>query len=328
VLGTDPISELDLQLFEIQSVPGKGRGLVARFNIAKGKRILEEEPLFTTSNLSPISLMESNIATQLKSLSKTEQRQFLSLHNNFPGKNPFTGVVKTNALPCGPDSVIGGIYPTICLINHSCLPNAHNSWNNDTQRETIHALRYIKSGGEITISYEGGGPSGPRRAHLKDAFGFDCKCSLCSLPLPELQISDTRRLQIQRLDDAIGDSGRVINRPDDCLTDCHSLLQVLEEEYAGGASALIARLYYDSFQISITHGDQARASVFAQRGYKSRVICEGEDSPETRKMKNLMENPAGHRNFGGSMRWKTAKWLVPKGLDTGGFEKWLWRQGR
>jgi hypothetical protein len=176
VFGTDSISELDLQLFETQSVSGKGRGLVARFNIAKGKRILEEEPLFTTSNLLPISLMESNIATKLKSLSKTEQRQFLSLHNNFPGKNPFSGVVKTSALPCGSDSVIGGIYPTICLINHSCLPNAHNSWNNDTQCETIHAIRYIKSGEEITISYEGGGPSDSRRAHLKDAFGFDCRC--------------------------------------------------------------------------------------------------------------------------------------------------------
>jgi hypothetical protein len=120
----------------------------------------------------------------------------------------------------------------------------------------------------------------------------------------------------------------VINKPDNCLADCHSLLQVLKEEYHGGAGALIARLYYDAFQISITHGDQARASVFAQRGHKSRVICEGEDSPETRKVKNLIENPTRHRNFGASTRWKTAEGLVPKGLDTGGFERWLWRQGR
>ena len=120
----------------------------------------------------------------------------------------------------------------------------------------------------------------------------------------------------------------MINRPDDCLADCHSLLQVLDQEYSGGAAALIARLYYDAFQISITHGDQARGRLFAERGYKSRVICEGEDSPETQKMKKLMENPAGHMNFGTSARWKTAKGLVPKGLDTGDFERWLWREGR
>ena len=119
-----------------------------------------------------------------------------------------------------------------------------------------------------------------------------------------------------------------MNKPDDCLADCHSLLQVLEEEFHHGAGASIARLYYDAFQISITHGDQARASVFAERAHRSRVICEGEDSPETHKVKMLMKNPAEHRNFGASTRWKTAKGLVPKGLDAGGFERWLWRQGR
>lgn len=75
-------------------------------------------------------------------------------------------------------------------------------------------------------------------------------------------------------------------------------------------------------------GDQARASVFAGREHQSRVICEGEDSPETRTIKNLKENPAGHRNSGASTKWKTAKRLVPKSLNTDEFERWLWRQGR
>lgn len=120
----------------------------------------------------------------------------------------------------------------------------------------------------------------------------------------------------------------MINRSDGCLADCHSLIQLLEEEYHSNAGASITRLYYDAFQISITHSDQARVSVFTGRGHKSRVICEGEDSPETRKVKNLMENPAGYRNFGASTRWKTVKRLVPRGLDAGRFERWLWRQGR
>lgn len=328
MLGIDPIRKLDLPLFEVKTVPGKGKGLVARFNIAKGTRIICEKPLFTTPNLSSIRQMESNIAMQLKLLSKTQQRQFLLLHKNFPGKYPFSGVVKTNALPCGPNSVIGGVYPTVCLINHSCLPNAHNSWNSDTRFEIIHAIRYIKAGQEITISYDKGGPSDSRHTDLKDAFGFDCDCSVCSLPLAELQVSDARRLQIQHLDDAIGDPSRVMNRPDDCLADCHALLQTLKEEYHNGAGASIARLYYDAFPICITHGDQARASVFARKAHESRVICEGEDSPETRKVKNLMEIPASHMNFGFSTRWKTAKGLVPKGLDAGEFERWLWRKGR
>ena len=169
-------------------------------------------------------------------------------------------------------------------------------------------------------------PLRPGALTLRDAFGFHRDCEVCSLSLPGLQISDTRRIQIQHLDDAIGDSNHVLGKPDACLADCHSLLQLLEEEFKAGA--LIAKLYYDAFQISITHSDQARASVFAQRAYESRVICEGRDNPETQRMKGFMEYPANHLNFEASKSWKTVKALLPKGLDPEDFEKWLWRQAR
>lgn len=328
VLGTNPEKELGVQLFEIQAVPEKGKGLVASVNIARGTRILHEAPLFTTLQFSPIELMENHIVKKLKSLSKDQQRQFLSLHNNFRGKHPFSGIVKTNALPCGSSSNVGGIYPTICFLNHSCLPNAHNNWNADTKRETIHAIRDINAGEEITIPYNQDGSSTSRRAHLKEKFGFDCNCNLCYLPPPQLRISDARRLQIERLDLAIGDPIRVMITPNDSLKDCHSLLHLLEEEYNNCAGASIARLYHDAFQISIAHGDLARGSVFAARGYEARAVCEGEDSPETKDLKNLVEDPTGHPNFGASVKWKTAKGMVPKGLDAGEFEKWLWRRGR
>ena len=71
VFGTDPISELGLPLFEVQTVAGKGKGLKGRFNIARGTRILYEEPLFTIPHLSSISQMEDSIAMKPRSLSKT-----------------------------------------------------------------------------------------------------------------------------------------------------------------------------------------------------------------------------------------------------------------
>ncbi len=71
VFRTNPISELGLPLFKVQAVLGKGKGLIARFEIAKGTRILYENPLFTTPHLAPISQIESNIITKLRSLLKT-----------------------------------------------------------------------------------------------------------------------------------------------------------------------------------------------------------------------------------------------------------------
>ena len=152
--------------------------------------------------------------------------------------------------------------------------------------ETIHTIRYIKFGEEITISYDRGGLFDFRRTYLKEAFGFGYDCSLYSFSSLNRQVSDARCLQIKFLDDAIGDPNRVINKPNKCLADCHCLLQVLDEKYKGSAGALIAKVYYDAFQISITHGDQARASVFAERGHQSRVICEGMDSSGTQRIKN------------------------------------------
>ncbi|KAL8800743.1 MAG: hypothetical protein Q9182_004948 [Xanthomendoza sp. 2 TL-2023] len=35
-----------------------------------------------------------------------------SFATNFDGKHPFSGIVKTNALPCGPDPATGGTYPS------------------------------------------------------------------------------------------------------------------------------------------------------------------------------------------------------------------------
>lgn len=318
------MKDLSIPLYQVADVPGKGKGVITRFNVAKGNRILSEKPLLLVQPL-PLDELEAVIAKKLKSLPKKEQRQFLSLHNNFPGKHPFGGICKTNALPCGPGSPVGAVYATACLINHSCLPNSHHSWNESTKQETIHAIRQIAAGDEITISYDHGGSQASRRSFLRKAFGFDCSCDICTLPGPQLQISDNRRARIQDYDDAIGNPLRMANSPKQSLGDCRSLMQLLNEEYAGCPGLLIARLYYDAFQISISHGDQARASVFAERAYKIRVVCEGEDSPETQKVKALGFQPAMHGNFEMcSTKWKTSREMIPEGLDTSQFEAWLW----
>ncbi|KAK0779642.1 hypothetical protein LTR02_014355 [Friedmanniomyces endolithicus] len=322
---TNPIEELDSPLYEIRSLPGNGRGLVARFDISQGSRILVETPLLVAHNM-PSESLEPTLAAKLKLLSRGKQRQFLSLHNNFPGRYPFSGTVKTNPLPCGPESDIGGVYATASLINHSCLPNAHNNWNPDDGRETIHAIQSISSGEEITICYSKGGPSTDRRSGLKQAFGFDCDCSTCSLPPVELQASDARRLRIQQLDNAVGDPVRMMHNPIASIADCKSLLNLLEMEHGRSGSALFARLYYDAFQISIAHGDQARAAVFAKRAYEERVLCEGEDSPSTRKMKDLMRTPTNHSSFAAySSCWKSKRDAMPKGVNSVAYDRWLWR---
>ncbi|KAF5682041.1 SET domain-containing protein [Fusarium circinatum] len=319
--------QISSSLCEVQSIPGRGKGLIALRKITMGTRVLIEKPILQTRNAPPASL-EPIIARDLKSLPKAKQRQFLSLHNNFPGKYPFSGIMRTNALPCGSGASVGAVYPTICFINHSCRANAHNSWNEALEQETIHAIRDIEPGEEITISYDHGGPSSHRKPWLKEKFGFDCDCFVCRLPLVELEKSDKRRKQIQQLDQDIGDPFRMMSSPSASLLDCRSLLQVLKEEFEEDTSILGARANYDAFQIAIVHGDLARGAVFADRAFQVRLICEGEDSLSTKRMQRLAEDPKSHPSFGvHSVRWKTKKGQVPQELMRDEFENWLWRQG-
>lgn len=94
--GTEPKEEVDNPLFEVKQIPGKGKGLVARLDIAAGTRILCEKPLLTAA----AKASELVLAAKLKAMTKTEQRQYFSLHNNFPGKPVLGSILKTNGLPC------------------------------------------------------------------------------------------------------------------------------------------------------------------------------------------------------------------------------------
>ncbi|KAH8727791.1 hypothetical protein GQ44DRAFT_737973 [Phaeosphaeriaceae sp. PMI808] len=254
ITGVDPIKELSIPLFEVKDIPGKGRGLVARFNISVGTRIICEKPL-----------LERSIAAKLKALPKTSQREFLSLHNNYPGmKYPFSHTFKTNALPCGPDSAIGGVYPTMCLMNHSCIPNSQHSWDSKAKHETIYAVRPIEVGDEITICYDSGGT-------YDESFGFNCNCFGCSRPSAERQESDARYQMIQALDNAIGNPLRMQSSPEKSLEDCQSLLQLLEDEYDGYPGVLGARLYYDAFQSYLRRGGESRSTGNAITYAKARI---------------------------------------------------------
>jgi hypothetical protein len=102
--GTDPIKELGIAPL----------GLFARFNISEGTQIICEKPLLTVGPMPP-NESEPFLATKLKALSKVSQRQFLFLHNNFLGKYSINGIVKTNALPCGSGSPVGGVYLTVAF---------------------------------------------------------------------------------------------------------------------------------------------------------------------------------------------------------------------
>lgn len=319
----------DHKLYNIQPIPGKGMGLVANSKIPKGTRILSESAVFKVPrHTNDLSLLESMIITEIKKLSKDEQRAVMSLHNAFGAShNLSVGIARTNALPLGSNASEGGLFLIASRINHSCRHNSQNTWNANLNQITIHAFEDIEEGEEITISSVDGSKNyADRQRILNNSFGFTCACSLCSLPTTEREASDRRLDEITRLDDSIGDGISIVRAPLECLQNAHALLLLLEDE--GTTDARVPRLYYDAFQIAIANGDQARAKVLAERARDARAILEGEDSPETIRLQGFARAPAEHTLFGTSIKWKQAVNKIPQSMNDEEFENWLWRRTR
>lgn len=296
--------------------------MIATQSIEPGTCLISEKPLFTTADIQS-SDVERELVRIVKALPKDSQRAFLSLHNNSPGREPFSNIVRSNGYPLGPTSDVGGIFPNIARINHSCRANTQQAWNASRGQETAYSVRKIQQGEEITIAYTIGGPSKERKAKLKNFFGFVCSCELCSLPPDELDESDARHTKAAKLDEAIGDPKRVKMLPERALHDCHELLGIYEKE--GISDTRVARLYYDAFQICLMHSDQARAKVFAKKCAEARSICEGLDSTETAEMNGYAEDPSSHSSFGGTTKWKSTIDAMPRLSDVEQ-DKWLWRR--
>jgi hypothetical protein len=311
-------------LFSLVSIPGKGKGLIATQRITAGTCLISESPLFTTSEIKTPNV-ELELMRIIKALPKEKQRAFLSLHNNNPGKEPFSNIVRSNGYPLGPSSEAGGIFLNIARINHGCLANTQQAFNGKIEKETAYAIRDIEEGEEITIAYTIGGPSSVRKAKLREFFGFDCACTLCSLPERDLVQSDKRYITAASLDEKIGDSKRVKRIPEKVLAECKEILTLYEEE--GIKDSRLSRLYYDAFQICILHSDEARASVLAEKYLNVKIVCEGEDCSDVEEMRKFARAPKSHGSYGSSMRWKQDIEKIPSDLDEEGMKKWLWREG-
>jgi hypothetical protein len=184
--------------------------LFARRDIGAGERILAELPLARWGVRADAD-REARIrafATVVADLTTEQTAKLLSLseaghYSRVPGKRTLMGTWLTNALPINYEDGHGSedveeaaVFETICRINHSCLPSCHHEWNpslgSGQGMETVHALRPIAQGEELSISYlmPAGRTRAERQERLSRQFGFQCTCPLCSLTGEVLARSD------------------------------------------------------------------------------------------------------------------------------------------
>jgi hypothetical protein len=315
------------QIITLREVPGKGNGLIATQKILKGTRILAEKPIITVPEDAPDSpALRAHINRQVDTLPSDQRQAFLSMCNIYPGGDysQYLGIIRTNALPMDSGS---GIFLDACRINHACDNNAQKGWNDIIKRHTVHALRDIDKGEEITITYLGVlSNRRTRQEALLKKFGFTCSCRLCSLP-PHLSAESDRRLdEILELEVRIGKDGLmgILSEPQRILGYVDRQVRLYNEQ--GPDDIGLPRAFFDAAQITAAHGDLARARVFSERAAAGWTVLEGEDSLKVLKTKQLARDPSSHDTYGTSAAWRTAVDDIPQGLDLNEFEDWLWKR--
>ncbi|KAI0965215.1 TPR domain protein [Xylaria arbuscula] len=206
-------------LVEIRPTSSRGNGLYATCDISRGTRIISETPFLSISEWSSknpdrrlsafCSALQNASAAELRDLDQLpcdkahdtkELRQDIRGWYKDKGTTDSNGnilkgkklqdfaksTVKRYAIFLTSATDIGQygfcILPLYSRINHACTPNAHDHYNLTIRRLTVHAIRDISAGEEITISYLETlcAPIEIRRdALLFSRYKFVCFCEVC-----------------------------------------------------------------------------------------------------------------------------------------------------
>lgn len=325
---------LNLRMYALEEVHGKGNGLIATRTIPMGSRILSEQPIVRVpddeSNNDELD-DDARLAClnrQVDALPPDERQAFLSMYNvHSHNVSQNLGIFLTNALPLRHDGEEAGIFLNACRINHACDNNAHNSWNANIKRHTIHALRDIDQGEEITINYLGIlKKRETRQRYLQEHFAFTCSCHLCSLSTDESQESDRRLNELRNLDHLIGRewSMDILSAPLRILQYLDQVVRLNNEH--GLCAAALPRAFIHAAQLTAAHGDLARASVFFERAVLGWTPLLGNDSSKVLKARSLSQDPSEYELYGLSTNWRTTIDEIPEGIDSEMFEERLWKR--
>jgi len=196
------------EAFTLRGTPDAGICGVAARSFVRGERVLTEKPLvhwIAKGDITPEAL-EARLSAEAPPV----QRVFWALSQNAVHgtvKHAF-GIWLTNAHPTDGstrtelDAVAqrsSAVFAHNARLNHSCSPNLHCSWSATLGAQTLHALRDIDIGEELTISYLPTleRPRAVRRDALLSGFGFPCACCACSLSGGALRASETRRARLE-----------------------------------------------------------------------------------------------------------------------------------
>lgn len=325
-------------MFRVSHAGAKGYGVFATRPIARGTRIIADRILLSIDN------KDTSVLEAASRLSSDDRHRLLSLSmNNAKSKSlSYLAAAAWGSLPSltsinqGRDllnifynnnfSISGtsgkrAVFLTVARLNHSCVPNAQGNLNTALpgSQFTIHALRSIAVGEEITISYlhDELAIRAARQKRLKDGYGFECACEICSIEDSgkRHEQSHQRRLKIQEM---LADfSGQQQTGPG-CISEEFDLTKAVIDAYEqeGLAGRELASLYFAAAGLARGLGLKEEASALGGKGLQVEEDAVGLDSPFYTA--SLLASRQGH--FIGNRLFREQPNAQSSGLS---YEPWL-----
>ncbi|MCJ1250583.1 hypothetical protein MMC30_007811 [Trapelia coarctata] len=178
------------------------------------------------------------------------------------------------------------------------LANARYSWNETRGEKRVYAVKKIRKGEEITVSYIAQWlwrkPRKERGEVFRTHFRFTSLSSFCRGPTGAAYVTNQRRLRIQRPNELLNEGKFVQLYPGQALSLCHEIPELYEAE--GEAEDWKGEMAYrHALQICVLHSDFARAMSLA-----AKVVVEWrvDDSSGLDDMKICAKEPEWHVSAG------------------------------
>ncbi|KAK1236263.1 hypothetical protein PQX77_000497 [Marasmius sp. AFHP31] len=203
-------------------------------------------------------------------------------------------IFQTNAVAVG-EGV--GIFPRMARLNHGCSSafNAVYTWREKEGALVVHALKRITKGQELLTTYATmKKPRDFRRAYLREHYGFECQCDVCSLPQELSKASDERLVAISDLYSRFATWGHESIDGKEAIDVVKKIWSLGDEE---GYFSERGQLAADAAWVAAAHSDAMATREWAKLAIEWYSYELGSDSELTEHMKTIVENPQLHRSW-------------------------------
>jgi len=290
-------------IFKVVDLPGRGKGLIATRDIEQGELLIREKPLFTVPHTIS-SAPAQFVWNKVQNLTLVDRESYMNL--SYVGLpewvDPRTqheevglAIFQTNAVSAG-DSV--GIFPHMARLNHGCAGsfNSVYSWREKEEVLVVHALKSIRQGQELLTTYmDTKQPRVQRRAYLAEHYGFECSCSVCSLPDELSRASDERLSKMASLYTRFSSWGTGSISGREAIEIANQIWEIGEEERYWSERG---RLAADAALVAASHSDYEATRMWAETARRWYGKELGEDSWQAMEMAVAAESVEARGGWG------------------------------